>query len=124
MTKEEQIRQKVKRLQRFYMNVINYFVYNTIFILTWYVFDHDNTFWPKYIMFIWGIVLFFKAYKIGLLPFISECTPFLTTAWEEQKVRELMGKENPKPTPTKVPLKRDKAKKASPIEKKKKSSPQ
>lgn len=124
MTKEEQIRKKVKRLQRFYMNVINYFVFNTIFTLTWYIFDHENVFWPKYVMFIWGLVLFFKAYKIGILPFVSEYTTFLTSEWEEKKIRELMGEENKKPIPTKVPLKRHAAKKPLNTEKKNKSSPQ
>lgn len=104
MLKEEEIRKKIKILKRFYMDVINFAVVNAILILIWLTFDKTGTFWPKYVMLIWGILLVFKAYRMGVAPLIFPRSSFLNREWEERKVRELLRKQNAhhKPPSTKT----------------------
>jgi hypothetical protein len=103
MQKEEEIRRRVKVLRRFYMDVINFAVINAILILIWLTFDKTGTFWPKYVILIWGILLVFKASRMGTISLIFPRTSFLSHDWEEKKVRELIRKQNrhPKPLPPK-----------------------
>ena len=103
MQKEDEIRKKIKSLKRFYTDVINFAVVNTILIFIWLTFDKTGTFWPKYVLLIWGILLLFKAYRMGVIPLIFQRTSFLTHEWEEKKVRELLRKQQShhKPLPSK-----------------------
>jgi ABC-type iron transport system FetAB permease component len=91
MIKEENIRKQVKSLKRFYMESFTFAIVNAVLILVWAVTDRDATFWPKYVILIWGIALIFKAYRMGVLPLFFHQLSFLTTEWEEQKVKELIG---------------------------------
>lgn len=113
MTKEETVRSEVKKLQKFYLSLLNYAVVNGIFCLIWLVFDSHSSFWPKYVMFFWGAALAIKASRIGVGTLLYKHVPFLTSEWEQDKIREMMGSDK-KTAQTKVPLKRDaKPKKAA-----------
>lgn len=94
MLKEEEVRKKIKHLKRFYMDLINFVVVNAILILIWLTFDKTGTFWPKYVILIWGILLVFKAYRMGVVSMLFPRTAFLSHDWEEKKVRELLRKQN------------------------------
>ena len=103
MQKEEEVRRKVKVLKRFYMDVVNFAVVNAILILIWLTFDRTGTFWPKYVLLIWGILLVFKSYRMGIMSLMFPHTSFLNHDWEEKKVREILRKQNRthKPPPPK-----------------------
>ena len=94
MSQEEEIRKKIKHLRRFYMDVINFVIVNAMLILIWLVFDKTGTFWPKYVILIWGILIAFKAYRTGVMTLIFPHTSFFNHTWEEKKVRELMRRQN------------------------------
>lgn len=89
MTKEEEVRKQVKNLKRFYMDGLVFAVVNFLLILVWAITDISSTFWPKYVLLVWGMALFFKAYRLGLLSFLSNHISFMTSEWEERKVKEL-----------------------------------
>jgi hypothetical protein len=89
MIKEEDIRKQVKSLKRFYMDSFTFAIVNVVLILVWVIADSGSTFWPKYVIVIWGIALMFKAYRMGLLPLFFHHLSFLTPEWEEKKIKEL-----------------------------------
>lgn len=91
MIKEEDIRKQVKSLKRFYMDSFTFAIVNTVLILLWVILDRGATFWPKYVIVIWGIALIFKAYRMGILPLFFHQLSFLTSEWEERKIKELTG---------------------------------
>lgn len=93
MLKEDEVRKKIKHLKQFYMDIINFLVVNIILTLIWFTFDKTGTFWPKYVILIWGILLVFKAYRMKLMYFIFPRSSFLTPDWEEKKVKEILRKE-------------------------------
>ena len=90
MLKEEEVRKRVKALKGFYMDLINFAVVNIILILIWFTFDKTGAFWPKYVLAVWGIVLIYRAFRMGIIPLIFHRSSFLTPDWEEKKVREIM----------------------------------
>jgi hypothetical protein len=94
MLKEDEIRKKVKTLKRFYMDVVNFAIINAILILIWITFDKTGTFWPKYVILIWGLLLAFKAYRMGIVPLIFPRASLFNHDWEEKKVREVMRKQH------------------------------
>jgi len=93
MVNEEEVRKRIKRLRQFYVDLINFLIVTVILTLIWYTFDTTGTFWPKYVILIWGILLVFKAYRMKLMYFIVPRSSFLTPDWEEKKVREILRKE-------------------------------
>lgn len=103
MLREEEIRKKIKLLRRFYMDIINFFIVNSLLILIWVTFDKTGTFWPKYVLLIWGILLVFKAHRMRIVPLLFPRAHFLNHDWEEKKVRELLRKQSSqhKPPPPK-----------------------
>jgi len=90
MLEEEDIRKKVKALRRFYMDMANFAAVNVVLIVIWWTFDKTGTFWPKYVIVVWGILLVFRASRLGLIPFIFHRMPFFSDTWEERKVTEMM----------------------------------
>jgi len=90
--KEHDIRQKVKALRSLYMDFALYVAINALFIVIWAIFNRGETFWPKYILLVWGIALVIQAYRKGLLPLILYHLSFLTPEWEDRKVEELVGR--------------------------------
>lgn len=93
MTHEEVIRKRVKTLKQFYMDVFTFILVNSIIVLIWLVFDQTGTFWPKYLIVIWGIILIYRASRKGVLPLIFHRSSLFSHGWEERKVRELMRKQ-------------------------------
>ncbi|MDZ4322610.1 MAG: 2TM domain-containing protein [Alphaproteobacteria bacterium] len=93
MTHEEAIRKRVKTLKQFYMDVFTFILINSIIVLIWLIFDQTGTFWPKYLIVIWGIILIYKASRKGVLPLIFHRSSLFSHEWEERKVRELMRKQ-------------------------------
>lgn len=91
MTKEEDVRKQVKSLKRFYMDSFTFAIVNAVLILIWAVVDSSASFWPKYVLVIWGIALMFRAYQMGILPLFFHYFSFLTPEWEEKKIKELTG---------------------------------
>jgi hypothetical protein len=104
MKREEEVRKKVKILKRFYTDLVNFFLVNAVLTIIWFTFDRTGTFWPKYIIVIWGFALVFKAYRMGVIPIIFPRTSFFNQDWEEKKVRELMRRRDHH---DKAPLKKD-----------------
>lgn len=104
MQTEQEVRKKVKALKRFYMDLMSYALINVLLIFVWLAFDRSGTFWPKYVIVVWGIVLVGKAYWMGLLPLFFDHISFLNPEWEEKKIDEMLGKRQ---LQRKVPLKRD-----------------
>lgn len=102
--KDADIRKRVKTLKALYMEAASYVGVNALFILIWLIFDRSETFWPKYVLLIWGILLVFKAYRKNLFPFFFSRISFLTPEWENKKVDELMGRRHHQ---RKIQLKRD-----------------
>src|SRR5437667_1683058 len=90
MLREETVRKRVKFLKRFYMDLGNFVIVNIILTLIWLTFDRTGTFRPKYVIVVWGIVLIFKASRMGVIPLIFPRVSFFSQDWEEKKVREIM----------------------------------
>src|ERR1051326_3977447 len=90
MLHENEIRKRVKALKRFYMDVINYIIVNVILSLIWFTFDKTGTYWPKYVILVWGLALIFKAYRTGAVSLILPSASFMSEDWEEKKAREIM----------------------------------
>ena len=90
MKKEKDIRKQVKSLKRFYMDSFTFAIVNAVLILIWLAADSHTTFWPKYVIVIWGIALMFKAYQMGILPLFFQNFSFLSPEWEERKIKELI----------------------------------
>jgi hypothetical protein len=90
MTKEEVIRKKVRALRGFYIDCINFVIFNLILILLWWSLDKSGSFWPKYVIVGWGVWLILKAFRKGIIPLIFHKTSFFNGDWEEKKVKEIM----------------------------------
>ncbi len=99
MLTEQDVRKKVKALKRFYMDVINFALVNFVLIAIWWTFDKTGTFWPKYVLVVWGIVLIFKASRMGIMPLIFHRTSFFHDNWEDRKVNEMMRRQSSHPKP-------------------------
>lgn len=91
MLAEEEIRTRVKRLKRFYMDLTVYTCVNGLLILIWLTLDRSSDFWPKYVIVVWGFALAFRAYQLDLMPFVFQYISFLNPEWEEKKIAELTG---------------------------------
>ena len=86
---ENRARSHIKKLRRFYTDILIYAVVNLGLILIWAI-SGGGTFWPIWVIVGWGIGLGVHAFSLGLLPQIDVMVPFLTNEWEEQEVRRLM----------------------------------
>lgn len=120
MHTEEEIRRRVKKLQKFYMNLLVFVGVNVLFSLVWLTSHRGTPFWPKYIIIIWGMFLIIKAYRMKIF---SEYIPFLTPEWEKQKIQELMAQEPEKPAPKKVVVESKKVSQKKAAQPKKVSTP-
>lgn len=86
---EQQVRQHVRRLRRFYTDALIYAVVNVGLILIWAL-SGGGYFWPIWVIIGWGIGLGIHAFSLGLIPQINAMIPFMTAEWEDQEVRRLM----------------------------------
>src|SRR5690348_17270330 len=89
MITEAEARQHVKNLKRFYMDGLVFITVNVLLILVWAITDTSDIFWPKYVLLVWGLSLLFKAYRFGVLSFVSHHLTLLASEWEERKIKEL-----------------------------------
>jgi len=102
--KEERVRKRVKALKGFYMELTRFILANALFILIWLTFNRSETFWPKYILIVWGVALVIEACRKDIMPFFFSYLSFLTPEWEEERIKEILG--NPH-VQWKIRLKRD-----------------
>lgn len=86
---ENQVREHVHKLRRFYTDVLVYTIVNIGLILIWLV-SGGGTFWPIWVIIGWGIGLGIHAFSLGLIPQMNAMVPFMTAEWEDQEVRRLM----------------------------------
>lgn len=86
---EEQVREHVHKLRRFYTDVLIYIVVNIGLILVWAI-SGGGYFWPIWVIIGWGIGLGVHAFSLGLIPQMNAMVPFMTAEWEDQEVRRLM----------------------------------
>ena len=86
---ENQVREHVHKLRRFYTDVLVYTIVNIGLILIWLV-SGGGAFWPIWVIIGWGIGLGIHAFSLGLIPQMNAMVPFMTAEWEDQEVRRLM----------------------------------
>lgn len=86
---ENQVREHVHKLRRFYTDVLIYAVVNIGLILIWLI-SGGGYFWPIWVIIGWGIGLGIHAFSLGLIPQMNAMVPFMTAEWEDQEVRRLM----------------------------------
>jgi hypothetical protein len=86
---ENQVREHVHKLRRFYTDVLIYVVVNIGLILVWAV-SGGGYFWPIWVIIGWGIGIGVHAFSLGLIPQMNAMVPFMTAEWEDQEVRRLM----------------------------------
>jgi hypothetical protein len=88
---ENQAREYVRKLSRFYTDALIYVVVNLGLILIWAI-SGGGYFWPIWVIIGWGIGLGVHAFSLGLIPQINNFVPFMTPEWEEKEVDRIMGK--------------------------------
>ena len=100
---EHQVRSYVRKLRRFYTDVLIYGVVNLGLILIWAI-SGGGYFWPIWVIIGWGIGLGVHAFSLGLIPQMNTVVPFMTPEWEDQEVRRLMktGEKEEKKAPVKA----------------------
>ncbi|HUX79140.1 MAG TPA: 2TM domain-containing protein [Alphaproteobacteria bacterium] len=109
---EQNAREYVSKLRRFYTDALIYVVVNLGLILIWAI-AGGGTFWPIWVIVGWGIGLGVHAFSLGLIPQINGVVPFMTDEWEEAQIRHLMQEKEIKKTQAKrAEVKRAAAKKA------------
>lgn len=86
---EREVREYVRKLRRFYTDVLIYGVINLGLILIWAI-SGGGYFWPIWVIIGWGIGLGVHAFSLGIIPQMNAMIPFMTAEWEDQEVRRLM----------------------------------
>ncbi len=86
---EKEVREHVRKLRRFYTDVVIYLGVNTFLILVWAL-SGVGYFWPIWVIIGWGIGLGLHALSLGLIPQMTSMLPFMTAEWEDEEVRRLM----------------------------------
>lgn len=86
---EDQIREYVHKLRRFYTDVLIYVIVNIGLVLIWAI-SGGGYFWPIWVIIGWGIGLGVHAFSLGLIPQMNAMVPFMTAEWEDREVRRLM----------------------------------
>lgn len=87
---EAEVREHVRKLRRFYTDVLVYTLVNLFLILIWAL-SGAGYFWPIWVIIGWGIGLGIHAFTIGLIPQMTSMVPFLTAEWEDEEVRKLVS---------------------------------
>lgn len=86
---EKEVREHVRKLRRFYTDVVIYLAVNAFLILVWAL-SGVGYFWPIWVIIGWGIGLGLHALSLGLIPQMTSMLPFMTAEWEDEEVRRLM----------------------------------
>lgn len=86
---EHEVREYVRKLRRFYTDVLIYLAVNIGLILIWAI-SGGGYFWPIWVIIGWGIGLGVHAFSLGLIPQMNAMVPFMTAEWEDKEIRRLM----------------------------------
>ncbi len=87
---EQQVREHVRKLSRFYTDALIYAIVNLGLILIWAI-SGGGYFWPIWVIIGWGIGLGVHAFSLGLIPQMNAMVPFMTAEWEDQEVRRILN---------------------------------
>lgn len=95
---EKKMREEVKQLRRFYLQISYYCLANGLFILIWAL-SGFGYFWPFWPILIWGALLLVRGEELDSLPeFIMRYArlfrsklPFLREDWAEAQVKKRMA---------------------------------
>ena len=88
--KYEEAKKKVKKLKTFYHNLITYVVVN-IFLIAINLITSPDQLWFYWVTIFWGISLAITGARI----FMTK-NEFLSSEWEEKKIKEILEKEDNK----------------------------
>jgi hypothetical protein len=82
-----QAKKQVNEIRGFYGNLIAYIIFNGFFLIL-NLMTTPNEIWFYWPLLGWGIGVIFHAMKV------FNYSPFFNKSWEENKIKELMDKEN------------------------------
>ena len=82
-----QAKKRVEELKGFYGNLIAYVIFNGFFLVLNLI-TSPNELWFFWPLIGWGIGVLFHGMRV------FNFNPFFNKNWEEQKIKELMNKEN------------------------------
>lgn len=92
-TEEEKYKRaqaRVRRVRHFYSNLITFILVNLL-LLVINLISTPSSLWFYWVTLIWGIAIIFQAFNTFTIR-----DRFLGKEWEEQKIKELMGKNKKK----------------------------
>ncbi len=100
---QDDLKHYVERLKSFYNEFYCFLIVVASTLLIWFL-SGGGYFWPVWIMVLWGMPLFFKSSKLGVLDgsyyklfcSLRNQLPFLKKSWEEEKLHELQKSMNSK----------------------------
>lgn len=95
---EKKMREEVKQLRRFYLQISYYCLANGLFILIWAL-SGFGYFWPFWPILIWGALLLVRGEELDSLPeflmryarLFRSKLPFLREDWTEAQVKKRMA---------------------------------
>lgn len=64
---EGKVKSTFSSIKRFYSELVWFSLGNLLFVSIWFAYDRQCVFWPKYVMFVWGISLVVTAYRQGIV---------------------------------------------------------
>lgn len=88
--KEDQIRERVRELKSFYTNCLTLGGAAVISLFVWLL-SGGGYFWPIWVITAAAISLGFQAFRLGMIPMVTEWFPFLKPEWESQQVDKFLG---------------------------------
>lgn len=92
MRNEEEIRQKIKGLKNFYINLVIYTFTGFSSIIVWLSMG-QGPFWPIWVILGCGICAILQGLNLGQFSQLQELLPFLRPEWEEEQVKSLLPTE-------------------------------
>lgn len=116
---EEQIRERVREMRSFYINVLTYGGVSLLCVLAWLL-SGGGKFWPIWVIIGGALAVGLQAFRLGLIPMMADWFPFLSPEWEEYQVAEMkksMEKKVFAPKPIEKKTSSSKAPKAAPKKK-------
>lgn len=97
---EEQIRERVREMRSFYINVLTYGGVSVLCIFAWLL-SGGGKFWPIWVIIGGGLAVGLQAFRLGLIPMMADWFPFLSPEWEEHQVAEMRKTKEKKMSPPK-----------------------
>lgn len=86
---EQDIRQRVRDIRTFYINLLIYGVVSVACIIVWLL-SGKGAFWPIWVIIGCSFAAVLQAFHLGMTPILPEWFPFLNPEWEDQKVEALL----------------------------------